>query len=47
MNEEFISKNIKNDEPSLNKEEFDYKNLIAKLAEIKTTIALLEKTIFK
>ena len=47
MNEEFTSKNIKNNEPSLSKEEFDYKNLITRLNEIKSTIALLEKTIFK
>ena len=47
MNQEFTSNNIKNDEPSLNSEELDYKNLITKLEEIKTTIALLEKTIFK
>jgi len=47
MNEEFTSNNKKNDEPSLSREEFDYKNLITKLEEIKTTIALLEKAIFK
>ena len=47
MNQEFTSNNKKNDEPSLSMEEFDYKNLITKLEEIKTTIALLEKTIFK
>ena len=47
MNQEFTSNNKKNDEPSLSMEEFDYKNLITKLQEIKTTIALLEKTIFK
>ena len=47
MNEECTSKNKKNDEPSLSREEFDYKNLITKLEEIKTTISLLEKTIFK
>ena len=47
MNEEFTSKNLKNNESSFGKEEFDYKNLITKLEEIKTTIALLEKTIFK
>ena len=46
MNEEFTS-NIKNDEPSLIRDDFDYKNLITKLEEIKTTISLLEKTIFK
>ena len=47
MNEEFISKNIKNDEQSFSSDEFDYKNLITKLEEIKTTIDLLQKTIFK
>ena len=47
MNEEFTSNIKKNDEPSLSREEFDYKNLITKLEEIKTTISLLEKTIFK
>lgn len=47
MNEEFTSNNIKNDEPSYSSEESDYKNLITKLAEIKTTIALLQKTILK
>ncbi|MDC3145056.1 hypothetical protein OA561_00305 [bacterium] len=47
MNEEFTSKNIKNNEPSQSKEEFDYKNLITKLEEIKNTIALLEKATFK
>ena len=47
MNEEFTFNNKKNDEPSLSREEFDYKNLITKLEEIKTTISLLEKIIFK
>ena len=47
MNEDFTSNNIKNDEPSLSIKDFDYNNLITKLEEIKTTIALLEKTIFK
>ena len=47
MNEEFTSNNKKNDEPSLSREEFDYKNLITKLEEIRTNIALLEKTILK
>ena len=47
MNEEFTSKNIKNNEASLSREEIDYKNLITKLEEIKTIIALLEKAIFK
>ena len=47
MNEELTSNNKKKDEPSLSREEFDYKNLITKLEEIKNTIVLLKKTIFK
>ena len=47
MNDEFTSNNIKNDECNLNTEESDYKNLIIRLKEIKTTITFLEKTIFK
>ena len=44
MSENFISNNI---EYNLNKEEDDYKHLITRLEEIKTTIALLEKNLFK
>ena len=47
MSEDFNSKNNKNNEFNLNIEDTDYKNLIIRLKEIKTTIALLEKTIFK
>ena len=47
MNDEFISNEIDKDEYSLETEEIDYKNLITKLEEIKTTIDLLQKTIFK
>ena len=47
MNQELSSNNIENDASNLSEEEFDYKNLITKLEEIKTTISLLEKTIFK
>ena len=47
MSENFNSNNIENDEFNLNNEESDYKNLIFKLKEISSTIALLEKTIFK
>ena len=47
MNENLISKNIENDDLNLNEEESDYKNLMTRLKEIKTTIALLEKLIFK
>ena len=47
MNEEFTPNKLTNDEPTLSSKEFDYKDLINKLEEIKNTIALLEKTIFK
>ena len=47
MSENLNSNNIENDELFLNNEESDYKDLITKLNEIKSTIALLEKTIFK
>ena len=47
MNEKFTSNNIKNDEVILNPDENDYKNLIIKLKEISSTIALLETTIFR
>ena len=41
------SNNIENDEFNLNNEDSYYKDLITRLKEIKSTIALLEKTIFK
>ena len=41
------SNNIETDECNVNNEESDYKDLITRLNEIKSTIALLEKTIFK
>ena len=41
------SNNLENDEFILNNQDSDYKDLIEKLKEIKSTIALLEKTIFK
>ena len=47
MSENLNSNNIENDEFNVNNEDIDYKNLITKLKEIKSTIALLEKTIFK
>jgi len=47
MSENFNSNNIENDELTLNNEDSDYKDLITKLKEIKSTIAFLEKTIFK
>ena len=47
MNENLNSNNIENDDFNLNNEDSDYKDLIIRLKEIKSTIALLEKTIFK
>ena len=47
MSENLNSTNIENDEFNLINEDSDYKDLIEKLKEIKSTIALLEKTIFK
>ena len=41
------SNNLENDEFIFNKKDSDYKDLIEKLKEIKSNIALLEKTIFK
>ena len=41
------SNNIENDELNLKTEDRNYKDLIEKLKEIKSTIALLEKTTFK
>ena len=41
------SNNIENDDCNIINEEIDYKDLIVKLKEIKSTIALLEKTRFK
>ena len=47
MIENLNSNNIENDEFNLNDEECDYRDLITRLKEIKSTIALLEKTMFK
>ena len=47
MSENLTSYNIENDEFNENTKEIDYNNLITRLKEIKSTIALLEKTIFK
>ena len=47
MSENLNSNNIENDGNNLNIENNDYKNLITRLKEIKTTIHLLEKIIFK
>ena len=41
------SNNLENDEFIFNNQDSDYKDLIEKLKEIKLTIALLEKTLFK
>ena len=47
MSENLKSNHIENDEFNLNNEESDYKDLITRLREIKSKIALLGKTIFK
>ena len=47
MSENLNSNNMENDEFNLINEDCDYKDLITRLKEIKSTIALLEKTIFK
>jgi len=47
MSENLNSNNMENDEFNLNNEDSDYKDLIIRLKEIKTNIALLKKTIFK
>ena len=47
MTENLNSNHIENYEFNLNTEDSDYKNLITRLKEIKSIIALLEKTIFK
>ena len=41
------SNNIEDNDFSLNNEDRDYKDLINRLNEIKSTIASIEKTIFK
>ena len=47
MSGNFNSNNIETDKCNVTTEDSDYKDLIEKLKEIKSTIALLEKTIFK
>ena len=47
MSEHLNSNNIENDEFNLNNEDSDYQDLIIRLKEIKSKIALLEKIIFK
>ena len=41
------SNNTEKDDSNVKTEDINYKDLIEKLKEIKSTIALLEKTIFK
>ena len=43
MNEKFTANKIENDDLTLNTEESDYKNLVTRLREISSKIALLEK----
>ena len=47
MNGNLYSNNIETNDFNLKKEDSDYEDLITKLREIKSIIALLEKTIFK
>tara|TARA_B100000242_G_C42776500_1_gene361493 strand:- start:134 stop:277 length:144 start_codon:yes stop_codon:yes gene_type:complete len=47
MSENFTTNDIENDELNFMSEESVYRNLITRLKEIKKTIDLLEKTIFK
>ena len=47
MSENLNSNNIENDAFNLFNEDSDYKDLINRLNEIKSTIASIEKTIFK
>ena len=47
MSENLNSNNIENEELDHINEDSDYKDLINRLNEIKSTIASIEKTIFK
>ena len=47
MSENLNSNNNENEEFNLKNEDIDYKDLITRLREIKSNIALLEKIIFK
>ena len=47
MSQNLNSNNNQNEFFNLDAEDSDYKNLITRLKEIKSTIALLEKIIFK
>ena len=46
MNEKFTSNNIENDEFNLNTKESDYKNLVNRLREISSRLALLQNRYF-
>ena len=47
MSENLNSNNFENDEFNMINRDSDYEDLITRLKEIKSTIALLEKKIFK
>ena len=47
MNENRTLNNIENDDPNLNIDESNYINLINRLKEMRQTVVLLEKIIFK
>ena len=47
MSEHQSSNKLDNDDYNLNREDSDYTDLITRLKEINSTIALLEKTILK
>ena len=47
MNDKFNPKIMKDDESKLDIADEDYKNLIDRLQDISSTIALLEKKIFR
>ena len=47
MSENLNSNDIDNDECNINSADSDYRDLITRLIEIKSTIASLEKIIFK
>ena len=47
MSENLNSNNIENNDLNLKNEDSEYNDLIIKLKEINSTIALLENTIFK
>ena len=47
MSENLNSNDIDNDECNINSADSDYRDLITRLKEIKSIIALLEKIIFK